>query len=134
MCPRMSAWEHTDPTAIALIYVACARLGDGELVEAELVRIVERVGQWMPGASEDQLREVIARGIEQFQAAPDERTQLQLVEASAERLHEVLAAQDRERVVTELIGLVQADGAVDVGETDFVLAVARALGVEVALV
>ena len=134
MCPRMSAWEHTDPTAIALIYVACARLGDGELVEAELVRIVERVGQWMPGASEDQLREVIARGIEQFQAAPDERAQLQLVEASAERLHEVLAAQDRERVVTELIGLVQADGAVDVGETDFVLAVARALGVEVALV
>ncbi len=129
----MSAWEHTDPTAIALIFVACARLGDGELVEAEMTRIVERVGQWMPGASEDELREALAQGVEQFRAGPDATAQLELVRAAASRLAERLAAPDRERIVTELIGLVYADGSVDVGETDFVLAVARTLGVEVAL-
>ena len=129
----MSAWQHTDPTAIALIYLACARLGDGELVEAELERIVTRIAQWMPGAEQAELRQVLGTAVDQFRAAPDASAQLQLVEAAASRLATVLAAPERERVVTELIGLVQADGAVDVGETDFVLAVARKLGVQVAL-
>ena len=59
--------------------------------------------------------------------------QLELVDAAARRLATILAPLERERVVTELIGLAYADGGVDVGETDFVLAVARALDVEVAL-
>lgn len=133
MSRRMSAWQHTDPTAIALIFVACARLGDGELVEAELTRIVTRVGQWMPGASEAQLREVLATAIEQFRAAPDPAAQLQLVDAAASRLVELMAAPERERVVTELIGLAHADGSVEAGETDFVFAVARTLGVDVSI-
>lgn len=129
----MSAWDDIDPTAIALLYVGCARLGDGEIDAAELTRIVERINQWMPGASEAQLRETLSQAVEQFRAAPDPRAQLALIDAAARRLGTVLVATDRERVVTELIGLAYADGGVDVGETDFVLAVARSLGVEVAV-
>ena len=129
----MSTWDDIDPTAIALLFVGCARLGDGEIVDAELTRIVERVSQWMPGASEVQLRATLAKAIEQFRAAPGATAQLELVEAAARRLHDLLVPSDRERVVTELIGLAYADGEVSVGETDFVLAVAHELGVEVAL-
>ena len=129
----MSSWEDLDPAAIAFLFVACARTADGELVEAEVVRIVERISQWMPGATRDQVHDVLEQGVKLLRDAPDARSLAQLVEVTAERLGALLAPEDRERLVTELIGLVQADGEVDQGETDFVLAAARALGVEVAL-
>lgn len=129
----MSAWEDTDPAAIAFLFVACARLGDGVVSEPEVVRIVERVAQWMPGASLEQLRAELARALELFRSAPDRAAQQALVHATTERLRERLAAPERERLVTELIGLSQADGQVDVGETDFVFAVADRLDVEIAL-
>lgn len=129
----MTTWNDLDPAAIAFLFVACARTADGEFVDAEFVRIVERVGQWMPGASREQLHEVLERAVALYQAAPDDRAVIELVEVTAERLRDLLAPEDRERLVTEMIGLARADGAVDVGETDFVLATARILGVTVAL-
>ncbi|PRQ06753.1 TerB family tellurite resistance protein [Enhygromyxa salina] len=129
----MTTWNEQDPAAIAFLFVACARTADGELVEAELVRIVERVGQWMPGATREQLHEVLERAVALYQGAPDQRAVFSLVEATAARLRDLLVREDRERLVTELIGLAYADGQVDIGETDFVLATARILGVEVAL-
>jgi uncharacterized tellurite resistance protein B-like protein len=129
----VSAWEDVDPAAIAFLFVACAKLADDELSESEVVRIVERVAQWMPGATREQLRAELARAIDLFRSAPDRAAQQALVVATAERLRERLAAPERERLVTELIGLSYADGELDVGETDFVLAVAEQLDVEVAL-
>lgn len=129
----VSAWEDVDPAAIAFLFVACARMADDVLSESEVVRIVERVAQWMPGASREQLRAELARAVDLFHSAPDRAAQRALVIATAERLRERLAAPERERLVTELIGLSYADGEVDVGETDFVLTVAERLDVEVAL-
>jgi uncharacterized tellurite resistance protein B-like protein len=129
----MNTWNEQDPAAIAFLFVACARTADDELVEAELVRVVERVAQWMPGASREQVHDVLERAVTLYQGAPDHRAVIGLVEATAERLRELLVREDRERLVTELIGLAYADGQVDLGETDFVLATARILGVEIAL-
>jgi uncharacterized tellurite resistance protein B-like protein len=129
----MNAWTELDPAAIAFLFAACARTADGELVEDEFVRIVERVSQWMPGASREQLYDVFERGVSLYQDAPDHRAVLALVEVTAERLRDLLEQEDRERLVTELIGLAYADGQVDVGEIDFVLCTARILNVEVAL-
>lgn len=128
-----SSWNESDPAAIAFLYVACARTADGELAEAEVVRIVERIAAWMPGSSREELHEVLARAVALFQAAPDPKALHELVTATASRLHDLLAVEERERLVTELIGLSYADGQVDVGETDFVLAIARILDVEVGL-
>ncbi|NVB40475.1 TerB family tellurite resistance protein [Pseudenhygromyxa sp. WMMC2535] len=129
----MSTWDESDPAAIAFLFVACARTADGELAEAEVVRIVERIAAWMPGASIDELHEILARAVELFGAAPDPRALHELVHATSDRLAALLAVEERERLVTELIGLSYADGQVDIGETDFVLAVAKILDVEVAL-
>ena len=129
----MSNWDDVDPAAIAFLFVACARMADDSLSEAEVVRIVERVAQWMPGATREQLHGELERAVDLFRSAPDRAAQQALVIVTAERLRERLAAPERERLVTELIGLAQADGEVDVGETDFVLAVAERLDVEVAL-
>ena len=130
----MPSWDDVDPAAIAFLFVACARTADGELVESEVVRAVERIAAWMPGASREQVREVLARAVELHRSAPDERSVIELVRATAERLRTRLAQVERERVVTEIIGLVRADGEVDLGELDFVVAVAKILEVEVAVV
>lgn len=129
----ISPWDDVDPAAIAFLFVACARMADDELSEAEVVRIVERVAQWMPGATREQLHAELARAVELFGDAPDRAAQQALVVVTAERLAELLAAPERERLVTELIGLSYADGKVEIGEIDFVLLVAERLGVEVAL-
>ena len=129
----MTSWEDIDPVAIAFLFVACARMGDEELHDAELVRLVERVGQWMPGVTQAQLREVLAQAVSLYREAPDRRACEALVHATAERLRDALAREDRERLVTELIGLVYADGTVNVGETDFVMDIARILDVTVAI-
>jgi uncharacterized tellurite resistance protein B-like protein len=134
MYSSVNPWDEVDPAAIAFLFVACARLADGELSEAEVVRIVERVAQWMPGATREQLRGELERALALFHDAPDETAARALVVATAERLRERLAAPERERLVTELIGLSYADGELDIGETDYVLAVAELLDVEVSLV
>ena len=129
----MHTWDDVDPAAIAFLFVACARLADGVLSEVEVVRIVERVAQWMPGATTEDIHAELERAVSLFRDAPDATAQQALVLATAERLRELLGPPERERLVTELIGLAYADGEVDLGETDFVLTVARALDVEVAL-
>jgi uncharacterized tellurite resistance protein B-like protein len=130
---RVHNWDDVDPSAIAFLFVACARMADDSLSEAEVVRIVERVGQWMPGATLEQVHDEIGRAVTLFKDAPDRTAEQALVTVTAERLRDLLPAPERERLVTELIGLSYADGEVDVGETDFVLTVAQQLGVEVAL-
>lgn len=129
----MSTWEQVDVAAIAFLFVACAH-SDDTLDETELVRLVQRVAQWMPGATLAQIREQLMKGIKLFRSAPDRVALEALVVATAQRLHMVLEVSERERLVTELIGLSQADGGVEVGEADFVLTVAEHLDVEVALV
>ncbi len=129
----VNPWDGTDPAAIAFLFVACARMADDSLSEAEVVRIVERISQWMPGASRAQVHGALERAVELFRSAPDRAAREALVVVTAERLGELLAAPERERLVTELIGLSYADGEVDVGETDFVLSVARKLDVDVAI-
>lgn len=121
----------SDLAAIAFVFVACAKLADGEFDDAELVRLVERVAGWAPGASRAELRAALGRAVELLTAAPDDRARHELVAASTRSLAERLPAEDRERLITELIGLVSVDGRVEPGETDFVLAVAKLLGVQV---
>jgi uncharacterized tellurite resistance protein B-like protein len=133
MYSTVNTWDEVDPAAIAFLFVACARMADGVLSEAEVVRIVERVAQWMPGATTQELHNQLERAVTLFQSGPDQVAQQALVVATADRLRDLLAAPERERLVTELIGLAYADGEVDVGETDFVLTVARRLDVDVAL-
>jgi uncharacterized tellurite resistance protein B-like protein len=128
----VSLWASVDPAAIAFLFVACARTDD-TLSEAELVRLVERVAQWMPGATREQLRAELEKAVILFGSAPDRAALHALVTATAERLRERLEISERERLVTELIGLSQADGEVDINETDFVLTIAKCLDVEVAL-
>jgi uncharacterized tellurite resistance protein B-like protein len=129
---NVSLWASVDPAAIAFLFVACARTDD-TLSEPELVRLVERVAQWMPGATREQLHAELEKGVSLYRSAPDRAAVQALVTATAERLRERLEASERERLVTELIGLSQADGEVDVSETDLVLAIAKCLDVEVAL-
>jgi uncharacterized tellurite resistance protein B-like protein len=129
----VSTWDDVDPAAIAFLFVACARMADDVLSEAEVVRVVERVAQWMPGGTREQIHAELEKAVSLFRSAPDHVAVQALVIATAERLHERLEVSERERLVTELIGLSQADGEVDVGETEFVLTVAKCLDVEVAL-
>lgn len=129
----MSTWEAIDPAAIAFLFVACARMADDALSEAEVVRIVERIAQWMPGATREQIHAEIERAVTLFRDAPDRLAQQALVVVTAERLRDLLTAPERERLVTELIGLSYADGELDLGETDFVLAVADRLDIKVGL-
>ncbi|EDM74405.1 hypothetical protein PPSIR1_17115 [Plesiocystis pacifica SIR-1] len=123
-------WTESDPAAIAFLFVCCAKLSDGDLSDEELVRIVERVAAWMPGASEDELRGALGRATALYGDAPDALSRRELAEATAHRLGELLVQADRERLITELIGLAQVDG-VTPGETSFILAVAEVFGVAV---
>ncbi|GEM_PF-2646408 len=131
MLSPMSSWNQSDLASIAFVFVACAKMTDGDLSEVEIVRIVERIAGWMPGASTAELHAVLARAVELFKAAPDDQARHQLVSASTNALHERMVPEDRERLVTELIALVQVDGRVDDSEANFVFAIAEILGVDV---
>ena len=129
----MTPWQDTDLVGIGFLFVVCARMADGVLSEEEVVRIVQRMAAWMPGATTEQIHAMLERSVAEYQAPPDDRSRAELVEATARGLRQRLARPERERLMTELIGLTQADGEVDLGETDFVLAIARALDIQVAL-
>jgi tellurite resistance protein len=112
-----------------LVYLACAKLTDGDLDPREVEAIGTQVRSLVPRLSPVYSDQIIRDVAEHFGAfeAPD--LLLGEVVRSAERLAEDLERDELEGLVRGLIRISEADGSVSVQERDFVSAVARTFGV-----
>ena len=116
--------------AVLLLYIACAKLPDGQLDEREAARILQLVRNHTEGLAEGYAElavEDVARTLGQ---ATDVDAQLTLVVDAAERVKRNLDDDVKANLVDELRSIARADGSNNEAELLFVEAVAKTLGVD----
>lgn len=116
--------------AVLVLYLACAKLTDGDLDPGEAKTIVERARARVPELTPSYADSVVAEVAKDLAELPDTQTRLRRVVLSAERIAEGLSAEQQRAVVQDLIEISEADGHTSAEERDFVVAAARTFGVE----
>lgn len=129
----MAESNYDDATfeAVLVLYLACGKLTDGDLDPGEVATIVSRAHAKVPGLAPSYADVVIRQVVKDFSELPDPETRLRRVVLAAERVANGLESTEQEAVVRDLIAISEADGEVSSAEREFVLAVAKTLGVSV---
>ena len=117
--------------SLAFVFLACSKLPDGDVDVAEQGAIVSRLLTWLSVGDEDAATEALKKAVSAYQTIPSTDEVLRQLVGHAEFLGQHLTPEQCQKVVTDLIAIVEADGVVLVSESDFVLATARSLGVDI---
>ena len=117
-----SVREWTSLHDVALVLVAVAHSSDAVLDGAEVDSIREAVAGWNPAARADTIEDVLRVVLERYQEAPT------AIEPSIERLAASLSLLERLALVSDLLGVAGADGAVSAEERASIDALKQALG------
>ena len=116
--------------AVVLLYVAAAKLPDGDLGEAEARRILELTRRHTAGLAESYGEGVIADVAERLAALTEPQDRLAAIVDAAEHLARALERSAKQGIADELRSIARVDGTVSAGERDFVEAVVQTFGVE----
>lgn len=116
--------------AVLMLYIACAKLPDGELDEREAARILDLARAHTKGLAQHYAEQAVEDVSKALGQAADPQAQLKLVVDAAQRASRNLDDDAKASLVAELRSIARADGVNTSAELDFVHAVAKTLGVE----
>lgn len=109
---------------LALIYVTLAHRTDEVLHRQEVDAILEKLGEWMPGAPPDLLRQVWEEVLYTYEEQPEGRTLADAVDA----VSTTVPAHQRPAVLADLQYIAQADGVLLVEERVLIEQLAKVWG------
>lgn len=127
----MTTVEHADSRtfeAAVLLYLACSKLPDGDLADAEASRVLELTRRHTSGLAESYGTQVVADVAAKLAAAPDSAASLAQVVDAAEILAKALDGKSKREFVDELKSIANADGNMLPQERSFIDAVAQTFG------
>ena len=111
---------------LALIYVTLAHGTDDRLSRDEVEAILEKLGEWMPGAGPPALRLVLADVLKIYEEAPEGRRFADAVEA----VRTQVPSYQRPAILSDLRYVARADGVMLVEERVLIERLAEAWGIE----
>lgn len=114
---------------LAFLYVLVAHSPENELASGKIETMLERLQEWQPHLSEDEVRDVLRRALQVYADQPNES----LIRDSVEALKEALPSVKRITVLDDLYAVVQANGGITPNERELILSLARAWDVNVRL-
>lgn len=112
---------------MGLIYVVVAHSTDSDLSEPELSAMIERLLQWQPDFSEEDVRRVL-RDVLQFYAGEPDKDDLR---KSILALDESLPMLQRLALLDDLVYIAEADGDFSAHERDMILTISKAWNLSV---
>ncbi len=112
---------------MGLLYVVVAHSTDSDLSEPELSAMIERLLQWQPDYSEEEVRKVL-RDVLQFYAGEPGKEDLR---KSIQTLNESLPMLQRLALLDDLVYIAEADGEFSPRERDMILTLSRAWNLNV---
>ncbi|MCA9651164.1 MAG: TerB family tellurite resistance protein [Myxococcales bacterium] len=116
--------------AVILLYLACSKLPDGDLDEAEAHRILELTRRHTRELAPSYGERVVAQVSAELAQPHDAESRLAKVVEAAELLGRTLSERAKHELVDELTSIVAADGTLSSRERHFVRAVAKTFGLE----
>lgn len=114
---------------LAFLYVLIAHSADDALASEKIDTMLERLQEWQPKLSNEEVRDVLRRALQVYADQPEES----LIRDSVEALKETLPGVQRLTVLDDLYAVVRADGSVTRNERELLLSLARAWDVNVRL-
>ncbi len=117
--------------SLAFVYLACSQLPDGEVATSEMGAIVSRMLAWTSVGDEQIATDALKSAVASYQACDGADEELRQLVQHAEYLRMHLTPEQCQQVISDLITIVEADHKVLASESDFVLAAAKSLGVDV---
>lgn len=114
---------------LAFLYVIVAHSADNDLSSSEIDVILQRLHEWQPERSQEEIRDVLRRALQVYADEPGQS----LIQESVESLKEALALVQRLTVLDDLNSIVHADGELTGQERELIIYLAQAWDVNVRL-
>ena len=111
---------------LTLLYVTLAHRTDGRLSRDEVEAILEKLGEWMPGAGPPALRHVLNEVLKVYEEAPEGRT----FEDAVEAIRTQVPRHQRPAILSDLRYVARADGVLLVEERVLIEQLAEAWEIE----
>ena len=116
--------------AVLVLYIACSKLPDDNLDEAQAARILALTEAHTAGLAHGYAERALSDVSKALVEAGSIDAQLAMVVEAAELLGKVLDDEAKRSLVSELQSIAAADGQYTGAEQDFVKAAAKTLGVD----
>jgi len=116
--------------AVLVLYIACSKLPDNLLDEAQGARILALTEAHTAGLAHGYAERALSDVSKSLVAAGSPAAQLKMVVEAAELLSKALGDEAKRSLVAELRSIAVADGQYTGAEQDFVTAAAKTLGVD----
>jgi len=114
---------------LAFLYILVGHSAEDDLSPDTIDVVVDRLREWQPGYSDEQMREVVRRALQVYADEPG----TDLIHDSVEALKEALPTTHRLTVLDDLHTVAQADGAVTRNERQLIQSLAQAWDLNVRL-
>jgi uncharacterized tellurite resistance protein B-like protein len=115
---------------LAFLYIVVAHSSDNDLSSSEIDVILDRLHEWQPQRSEEELRDVFRHSLQVYADEPEQS----LIQASVETLKQALPVVQRLTVIDDLNTVAHADeGGMTSNERELIMNLARAWDINVRL-
>ena len=107
---------------LAFLYILVAHSAEDDLGPDTIDVVVDRLQEWRPGYSKEQMREIVRRALQVYAEEPG----TDLIHDSVEALKEALPTTHRLTVLDDLHTVAQADGVITRNERELIHSLAQA--------
>jgi uncharacterized tellurite resistance protein B-like protein len=114
---------------LAFLYIVVAHSANNDLSSDEIDVMLERLGEWQPELSQEEIRDVFRRSLQVYADEPEQS----LIQDSVEALKEVLPLVQRLTVLDDLNTVAHADGGLTRNERELIMYLAQAWDINVRL-
>jgi len=112
---------------IALMYIIMGHSADGDLADAEIKAMIDRLGEWEPDLSEEDLRGILRTALQYYGQSPDKED----IQDSIRAIKEALRRSQRLIVLDDLITIAKSDGDVTDAEREIAESLSAAWHIDV---
>lgn len=114
---------------LAFLYIVVAHSSNNDLSNDEIEVMLDRLHEWQPKRSREEIREVFRRSLQVYADEPEQS----LIQESVEALKNVLPLVQRLTVLDDLNTVAHAEGRLTRNERDLIMYLARAWDINVRL-
>lgn len=114
---------------VVMMYLIVAHSSDSDLSEQEIDAMQERLQDWEPGLSVEEIRSVVREALQLYAKEPDE----EMLRQSIFSIRDVMPLVQRLAVLNDLVYIAEADGSITETERELIGSLARHWNLDVRL-
>ncbi|MCA9690806.1 MAG: TerB family tellurite resistance protein [Nannocystaceae bacterium] len=124
-----SSYDEKILDALCFLYLTFSHATDGELTADEMRTVANKIREWAPNASLEQIGAILKSTVGSYKALPDRVERYRKAAACAGELKDNLSYDSLSRILSDMVAIAGADGVIADEEREFLQATAGTLGI-----